>query len=220
MTDICIELYCLASDPELIPLRRRLKQALRETDIPVYWKEHYYETGQMKSPAFMINDQTVWKGAADGWALLSTELIKELLNSQKGKPFSWKRALRTHVSFLLALLIAFFPKCPFCWAAYMSLLSGFGINGLSYQPWLLPVFIILMFINITALYFSGKKHGYKPLILAIAGACTITLNRLYWNEQVWMLTGAILLISASLWNALPRRMAISFKHYFFTKQYR
>ncbi|RLJ75131.1 MerC domain-containing protein [Pedobacter alluvionis] len=124
-----------------------------------------------------------------------------------------RHLLSTNFSFFSAVVIAFFPKCPFCWAAYMSLFSYFGLSKLSYQPWLLPLFIGLFFVNLFSMYANGKRHGYKPLILSLLGGMLIVVNRIFLEVQGLMIVGASLLIVVSLWNSLPKRMINSIRSY-------
>lgn len=112
-------------------------------------------------------------------------------------------------SFAVSLFIAFFPKCPFCWAAYLSLFGLTGSLAIPYRPWLLPVSILLLMINLTVLYFTRGKHGLRPFWLSVAGAALIVVNRLYFPSVLFVITGALLLLSAALWNSLSGRMSAS-----------
>jgi protein SCO1/2 len=42
---------------------------------------------------------------------------------------------------LASLAFAFFPKCPVCWAAYLSLFGIVALEQIPYAPWLLPRFL-------------------------------------------------------------------------------
>lgn len=219
MAPLEIVVFCSASEAEMNALRLRLRQAMKAEGLLPHWKERYPapQTGSGKNKAFEprleMNGKTVWKFVKPGVQVLSTEELQSYIRRYQSPGLPLKRVVRTHLSFLAALFIAFFPKCPFCWAAYMSLLSGFGVGSLPYQPWLLPFFIGLLFLNIGSLYLSRKRHGYKPLLLALAGAIVISVNRLFWEQKEWLVVGVALLIVASLWNSLPRRMVYSLRQY-------
>ena len=179
-----------------------------------HWKETHVAsngTGLM----LKVNGSVRWNGTIEDFKKIHQEKIVSFLRQKPTTRYRWSRIIRTQLSFLMALVIAFFPKCPFCWAAYMSLFSSFGLGKLPYQPWMLPVLIGLLFLNIISLYLSRKRHGFKPLIIGIIGAALVTMNRLYWMEDNIMIIGAILLVTASLWNSLPRRMVISLKYFLF-----
>lgn len=216
-----IEIYCNDEYAELPALRRALRKALVQMEWPPCWSEYYEGWSNVPShvkgsplPALFVNHALVWK--AEGDALPSAEMITSILMKphKMKRSIKWKKILRTHASFLMAVIIAFFPKCPFCWAAYMSMFSFLGLNTIAYQPWLLPVFIVLFFANLVSLYYNRKRHGYKLLLLSLAGASLIVLNRLYWNIPVMVWCGAALLMLASLWNSLSGRMVNSIRLYF------
>jgi mercuric ion transport protein len=208
-----IELVCSQQDRGADVLRLNLRRAIISAGYLPHWKESF---GEASTQAIIkINRKKIWEGTIKEFNELEPEKQVLLLKENERQGFHWKRFLKVQASFFTALIIAFFPKCPFCWAAYMSLFSSLGLGKFAYQPWLLPVFVVLLFLNIVSLYLSRKRHGYKPMVLALTGAIIITFNRMYWNHQEIMFIGAIFLITASLWNSLPKRMIISLKYYFF-----
>jgi protein SCO1/2 len=78
--------------------------------------------------------------------VVSTEqLVAELGSRRAG---GLRRALGAASSLGLALSIALFPKCPLCWAAYAGVLGVFGLGTLPYSPWLLPVLVALLLLNL------------------------------------------------------------------------
>lgn len=242
-----IEIYFDADNSQLPAFRRVLRTALLESSLPPCWQEYYVGWNNVPArlanaahPALLVNHQVVWKGKsrksdssnpapATKTATFMPEpvcLVPEpatlvpLLSKPPGmkRSIRWGKIFRTNASFMMAVFIAFFPKCPFCWAAYMSIFSFLGLNTISYKPWLLPVFIVLFFANLVSLYFTRKQHGYKLLLLSLAGALLIVLNRLYWNVPAIVYCGAALLVTASLWNSLSTRMANSVRIYLFGKR--
>ena len=206
-----IEIRCSAGDKGVEAFRPVLRNAMKAAGLLPHWKEKYVAG---TTPSVLVNDKIVWIGSSADLGRLTNKDVGQLLHKGTSLRHSWLRVVRTHVSFITAVVVAFFPKCPFCWAAYMSLLTSMGIDALPYKPWLLPVFIALLFLNIVSLYLSRKRHGYRPMLLALTGALVITVNRLLWQQTILMVCGAVLLIVASLWNTLPRRMALSVKYYF------
>ena len=99
----------------------------------------------------------------------------------------------------------------------MSTFSSLGLSTIPYRPWMLPLLIALFFANLVSLYYTRGRHGYKLLLISLAGAVLIAGNRLYWNMPLVLYTGAALLIIASLWNSLPDRMLRSLSLYFSRK---
>ena len=137
---------------------------------------------------------------------------KNHLNQQ----VSWLNKISTIV---LPILIAFFPKCPMCWAGYMNLLGITGIVSIKHQPWLIYVFAGLAIFNLYNLYrLSKRRNGLSPFYLALVGTGILALN--YWLDlsNFWLVIGLIFLIISTLLNSL------SFKLYhklslFFSKKW-
>ena len=126
--------------------------------------------------------------------------------SQVGDGSSRKWAFQSVRSFLLAMLIAFFPKCPFCWAAYMSFFGWLGLGRIPYQPWLLPVMMVLLAINIFFLLKNAsQRRGYGPFFLNIAGIATLAVFK-FGPEREWGLyVGIAMIFAGSVWNSWPKR---------------
>src|SRR5688572_28559500 len=60
------------------------------------------------------------------------------------------------LSSVSAVIVAFFPKCPMCWAAYLSLFGVAGVDWLTPSPWLLPLFVLVLLVNVGSLWWIGK----------------------------------------------------------------
>jgi protein SCO1/2 len=106
-------------------------------------------------------------------------------------------------SLVWPILVAFFPKCPFCWASYLSVFGLAGLETIPYSPWLLPVFSAMMLGN---LYFSfrsiKRRAGAEPFYLSCAGAVFILLA-LTLQLKMLSFAGLFLILSGSVLNALP-----------------
>jgi protein SCO1/2 len=102
----------------------------------------------------------------------------------------------------LPIVAAFLPKCPMCWAAYLSM---FGIAGLGWAPyfrWLFPVLISLMLINLGSLWLRGFRRGsLLGFYIAAAGACAVALG-MYQNLSFAAPVGVILTVTGSLLSAV------------------
>jgi len=126
-----------------------------------------------------------------------------------------RKAATTLPSMLLSVFIAFFPKCPMCWAVYMSMFSSIGLAKLPYMRWLLPVLAVSLGIHLFMLYRKAAQRGYLPLVLSLAGACLLLGGRFLYPTEKWMLySGMALIISGSLLNSLPfiRLPFMAYKH--------
>lgn len=77
-----------------------------------------------------------------------------------------------------ALGLALFPKCPLCWAGYMSFFGIAGLEGIPYSPWLQPVLAILIAINLASVWLRARATGRMTGFLLVgAGALVIALSK-------------------------------------------
>ena len=104
---------------------------------------------------------------------------------------------------LASLGFAFFPKCPFCWAAYLSIFGFTGLAQIPYSPWLQPVLFALMLLNLFSVWVRGRTSGHMTAFgLVAAGALAIILSRMLpglEHSAAW--AGVILTIAGSFWSA-------------------
>jgi protein SCO1/2 len=114
------------------------------------------------------------------------------------KPAISREILGTAVPLVVAIL----PKCPMCWAAYLSM---FGIAGLRWAPyfrWLFPALISLILINLGSLWLRGFRRGsLLGFYLAASGACAIALG-MYQDLAFAGPVGVVLTITGSLLSAI------------------
>lgn len=115
---------------------------------------------------------------------------------------------------ILSLATAFFPKCPVCWAAYLSVFGIAGLEQLPYSPWLLPLFACLILINLGSLWLQRRsRQGTIGFYLTATGAflilvCGIGLELGYASAAGVVLTiaGSLLSVFASKnLNRIPHR---------------
>ncbi|UOQ52796.1 hypothetical protein [Hymenobacter cellulosivorans] len=103
---------------------------------------------------------------------------------------------------LVSLGIAFFPKCPMCWAAYMSVLGSIGLTRLpAYQPWMLPVLVGLLVLHLYLLFRQFAAQRYWPFACSLLGAACLLLARIGVVSGPWLaLAGIAALVTGSLLN--------------------
>ncbi len=113
-----------------------------------------------------------------------------------------KKTVRSVPSVLLSIVIAFFPKCPLCWAVYMSMFSCLGLAKMAYLSWLLPVLLVFLGIHLFMLYKKARRLAYYlPFLMSLVGALTILAARTFIPGDKWLLfLGMALIISGSLLN--------------------
>jgi len=106
---------------------------------------------------------------------------------------------------IIAVLIAIAPKCPLCWAAYLSLLGLTSTPLLMLGSWILPILILLFVIHLAAIGKRAvqRKH-YLPLMLSSVGFAMM-LIAFYADVDVLRYPGLLLVMAGSITNALRRR---------------
>lgn len=116
-----------------------------------------------------------------------------------------KKTARAIPPLLFSILFAFFPKCPVCWAVYMSMFGSLGLARLPYMGWLFPVLLLCLAAHLFLVYRKIPQKGYVPFLLSFAGAIAILSGRTFFPTEKWLLlTGMALIVSGSLFNSFSR----------------
>src|ERR1043165_991253 len=103
----------------------------------------------------------------------------------------------------VALGLALFPKCPFCWAAYLSLFGIAGLESIPYSPWLQPVLAILLLSNIASILFRARAtNRLMPFYLVTAGALTLIISKAFAGPSAASFIGVFLTLIGSVWSGL------------------
>jgi protein SCO1/2 len=107
----------------------------------------------------------------------------------------------------IALGLALFPKCPFCWAAYLSLFGIAGLETIPYSPWLQPVLAILLLSNLTSIWFRARTTGRMlPFYLVTAGALTLIASKTFSAPTTASFLGVLLTLIGSVWSTFSRSL--------------
>jgi mercuric ion transport protein len=105
-------------------------------------------------------------------------------------------------SLTMGLAVVFFPKCPLCWAAYLSVFGIAGVARIPYPAWLYPLLALMLGIHILLAFRRVPQSGYGPLAFGLGGALAILAGRHYLPYPDWVLIAGLLLIAAgSLWSS-------------------
>jgi protein SCO1/2 len=108
---------------------------------------------------------------------------------------------------LPSLAVAFFPKCPICWAAYLSVFGMAGIQTIPYSPWLLPVFILMMLVNLLSVFKRSKhRNGKEAFYLSALGTAVVLVSGLLLEMQSASFVGIAMIFAGSLISSLPERV--------------
>ena len=135
--------------------------------------------------------------------------VTEVLNEDRsatGNPAPSRfRAASPVFGTVVALGLALFPKCPFCWAAYLSLFGIAGLESIPYSPWLQPLLAILLLSNLTSVWFRGRATGRMiPFYLVTAGALTIIASKILAAPVAAGFIGVFLTLAGSIWSTFNR----------------
>lgn len=105
---------------------------------------------------------------------------------------------------IFPFLIAIFPKCPMCWASYMSAFGIAGMKDLPYSPWLLPLFALGVGVNLWLLYRSrNRRNGMFPFWTSSLGAAILLIAGVWLNHRTGLHIGIVLILLGSILNTLP-----------------
>jgi protein SCO1/2 len=134
--------------------------------------------------------------------LVSTETIGALARNKTVAPV---------FSTFVSLGVAFFPKCPFCWAGYLSLFGIASLNRIPYSPWLQSVLIVVMVINLASVGLRGRVTGrMSGFYLVGGGALTMLASKMGLSWEGTPMVGVVLTLAGSMLsarNAMPDRPA-------------
>ena len=129
------------------------------------------------------------------------------------EPISTKSTLKSISSMGLSILIAFFPKCPICLAAYLSMFGSVSLARSPVMGWLFPLLISVLGIHLLLLFKKSTQKGYGPFIISLIGATLILTGRSFLPDNKFILwSGMMLILAGSLWNSFSfNRFNSSFK---------
>ncbi|MBI1216647.1 MAG: MerC family mercury resistance protein [Alphaproteobacteria bacterium] len=117
-----------------------------------------------------------------------------------------KKLAKAAPSFL-AMVVSVLPilKCPFCWPAYVGLLSAMGIDFAGYSRYLFPATAFLLLAALLSIgWRASQRRGYRPFALAATAAFAILAGKFFLNMPWVFYLGTGMLAIASVWNIWPR----------------
>lgn len=107
---------------------------------------------------------------------------------------------------LAALGVAFFPKCPICWAGYLSMFGIAGLERIPYSPWLQPALVAVMLINLGSVWLRGRSTGRMAgFYLVSAGALSILFSKMGPGWETAAAWGFAFTLAGSLLSAMSAR---------------
>lgn len=116
----------------------------------------------------------------------------------------WSPVSAVVKNFVIPILIIFFPKCPVCWAAYLSVFGISGLEVIPYSPWLLPILCIAVGINLFTLWKNASvRNGMVPFFISLFGALIVVSFGYISMDKTIAFWGVMLMIIGALLNSLP-----------------
>ena len=113
-----------------------------------------------------------------------------------------RRAGLPVVSAIASLAFALFPKCPICWATYMSVLGVARFAYVPYAPWVQPVLFGVLSINLVCVWWRGRStQRMIGFYLGAAGALAVVTAKLDLFSGQAALLGVVLTTAGTLVSA-------------------
>ena len=144
-----------------------------------------------------------------GFELNVDTILNAVKKAQKKSTGIWYKISTIFSNTVFPFLLLFFPKCPVCWAGYLSLFGLSGIPWLQYNKnyfWLLVLFIC---INLLFMYrHASKTNFYFPFMLAIFSYILFFVSLKLDAPTPWKWISIALIAIASLLSVLR----LSLKH--------
>lgn len=225
-----VELIYERTCPNIEAARTRLVQAFHHANIPPKWCE--WEVSQPGTPEYACrygsptilvdgNDVSGDDNQASGNScrlyatgagyepVPAVKKIASALSQAASNDTVAGKSRGFGITALPSLGVALLPKltCPICWPAYTALLSSAGISFVNYTPYLLPMITILLVISLCALaYRAQARRGYGPFWIGLLGSFVTLIGKFVIENDLTLYFGIGLLVAASLWNILPRKL--------------
>ena len=125
---------------------------------------------------------------------------------QPAVPPARRKIMSPMFATIVSIVAAFFPKCPVCWAGYLSMFGIAGLEQIPYVPWMRPVLIAVMLINLASVWLRGRSTGRMiGFYLVSAGAFVIVFLKMWLGWENAAVLGVALTLAGSLLSALNAR---------------
>ena len=136
----------------------------------------------------------------------TVELLNEKNDDIKIVPSQKSTAAPQMLGTFASVGLALFPKCPLCWAGYLSMFGIASLEKIPYSPWLQPLLIAAMLINLASVWLRRRSPGGTPAFcLVVAGALAIVVSRPAFGWEWTANLGIALTLTGSLLSALTAK---------------
>lgn len=130
------------------------------------------------------------------------DITKLLRNSTQ---FGWLSSLFNSLQqILFPILLAIFPKCPVCWAVYLSAFGISGLQSIPYSPWLVPWIMLAMVVNLFVLFRKARsRNGLAPFWISLVGGGLVLGPGYLIPSELCAVIGVIFILLGAILNSLP-----------------
>lgn len=116
------------------------------------------------------------------------------------------------LSALPPLVVAFFPKCPICWAAYLSVFGITGLQNIPYSPWLRSAFGLLMLVNLLSIFKrSRKRYGDAAFYISLLGNLVLLVSSMKFQPSGATYIGIAMIFGGALLSSRSSQAGLSLK---------
>lgn len=137
--------------------------------------------------------------------------LEDIIVKQQPKVAQWfsnlKYMANSAASVVWPVMVLLLPKCPFCFAAYFSVLGIASMQVMPYFKYIFPILLCAMAINIYALYkMSLRRNSFLPLYLCVLGSVLVMAFGYFNVVKLGLVAGLVLLFMSATLNSLPNRV--------------
>lgn len=136
------------------------------------------------------------------------EVSAKTIDAKNDPDRSAKTSLFSNLNFGIvpALVVAILPKCPLCFAAYLSAFGLFGISPLQYGSWILPLTIFFSTVTVAIFFRQAKRNDeYISFFLSLIGLTLISVGKFYFENNLLMYAGIAILFISAAWLSKAKR---------------
>lgn len=193
-----------AQSPTLPGLRKQLRAAMMALGWMATWQECLVgDPALPKQHRMREGDFVLANGRlVDASSPAAMEASLLAIGKQAAR-WAWLKRPLAAGSVVPGILLAFFPKCAGCWAAYFSVFNSLGL-GVPYMPWMKHVLAASLVLSAVYFAWMAKRRGrWLPFGFQLAGFAAVLAAQYAVKAPALMWVGVGLVFGGSLLFAMP-----------------